>query len=101
MAANSNGPRNLSEAIDRLEKATQTKSEEMKDILGQDYAKIRKALDDLKPHLADITEKVTDQVDIAKKKVETQVQENPLTTLAVAGLAGIIIGWLLGNRKGN
>ena len=98
---NSNGPRNLSEAIDRLERATQSKSQEIKDILGKDYSDLKKALEELKPHLSEITDKVSDHVATTKKNVESRVQENPWTTLAVVGLVGLFIGWIFGfsNRR--
>ena len=92
-------PRSLSEAIERLERVTQSKSQEIKDILGKDYSDLCKAMDDLKPHLAEITDKVTDKLDTAKKSVETKVQENPIATLALAGLAGLFIGWLFGRQR--
>ncbi len=97
--SNNTEPKNLSEAIERLERVTQNKSQEIKDILGKDYADLRKAMDDLKPHLTEITEQVSDRLDNAKKSVESKVQENPIATLAIAGLAGLFIGWLFGRQR--
>ena len=95
-ATNLNGPRNLSEAIDRLEQVTQNKSEEIRHILGKDYSDLKRALDELKPHLTEISSKFTDQVSQTKKSVEAKVQDHPWTTLAVAGLIGLFFGWILG-----
>lgn len=99
MAANHSGstdPKNLSDAIDRLERATQNKSQEFKEILGKEYSDLRRALDDLKPHLDNISEKVTEKVNTAKKDVEAKIHDNPWTTLAVAGLVGLFLGWIFG-----
>jgi ElaB/YqjD/DUF883 family membrane-anchored ribosome-binding protein len=103
MAANTNDPTNLSEAIARLESATQNKSQELKNLLGSDYSEIRKALNDLKSHLGPvgekIGEKVKEQVQDAKKNLETKVQDNPLVTLAIVGFVGLLLGWIFGNLR--
>lgn len=96
-----NEPKTLSEAIERLERATQNKSQEFKEILGKDYSDLRKAIEDLKPHLDELGTRVSNQVSETRKSVETKVQENPWTTLAVAGLIGLVLGWIFGfsNRR--
>lgn len=96
MAGNHSNPTNLSEAIERLEKATQSKSAEIKNILGKDFSELKKALEDLKPHLDEITNKVSDRVSDAKKEVETKIQNHPWMTLAVVGLIGLVLGWIFG-----
>jgi ElaB/YqjD/DUF883 family membrane-anchored ribosome-binding protein len=101
--SNNSEPRNLSEAIDKLEHATQSKSQEMRELLGKDFTDLRKALEDLKPHLNEIQEKVKDQLNDAKKSVEGKIHENPWTSLAIVGLIGLFIGWIFGfgNRRGD
>jgi len=89
-------PKTLSEAIERLERATQSKTQEFREILGKDYSDLRKAIDDLKPYLGDLGSRVTDQVGEAKKSVEAKVQDNPWLTLAVAGVIGLVLGWIFG-----
>lgn len=94
---NGNGqPKSLSEAIERLERATQSKTQEFREILDKDYSDLRRAIEDLKPHLEDLRSRVTDQVGDARKSVESKVQDNPWTTLAVAGIFGLILGWIFG-----
>lgn len=93
---NDTEPRNLSDAINRLEQATQSKSKEFKELLGKDYSDLRKALENLKPYLNEMSDKVTAKVEETKKTVEGSIQENPWTTLAVAGLIGLFLGWIFG-----
>lgn len=96
-AGNGNSePRNLSDAIDRLERATQNKSKEFKDLLGKDFSDLKTALEDLKPYLGEVTDRVTDKVTETKKNVEGRIQESPWTTLAIVGLVGLFIGWIFG-----
>lgn len=101
MAGNRTEPKTLSEAIERLERATQSKTQEFREILGKDYSDLRKALDDLKPLLGEYGSQVNEQVQDARKSVEAKVQAHPWTTLAVAGLIGLVIGWIFGfgNRR--
>ncbi len=103
MAGNHTDPRNLSEAIERLERATQSKSQEFREVLGKDFSDLRKAMDDLKPYLSDLSERVSGQVGEAKKSVEGKIQESPWTTLAIAGLVGLFLGWIFGfsSRRGD
>lgn len=97
MPSNHHGePKTLSEAIERLERATQNKTQEFREILGKDYSDLRKAIDDLKPHLEGLGEQVKSHVGEARKSVENKVQDNPWTTLAIAGIFGLILGWIFG-----
>jgi len=89
-------PRTLAEAIERLERATKNKSQEFKDVLGKDYSELRKAIDDLKPHLEDLGSQVKEKVGETRRSMEAKVQENPWATLAIAGLSGLVIGWICG-----
>jgi len=102
MPSNHHGePKTLSEAIERLERATQSKSAEFREILGKDYSELRKAIDELKPHLGEVGERVSEKVGEARKQVESKVHENLWTTLAIVGLIGLVFGWIFGfsNRR--
>jgi ElaB/YqjD/DUF883 family membrane-anchored ribosome-binding protein len=96
MPSNQGEPKTLAEAIARLERATQSKTQEFRDVLGKDFSELRKAMDDIKPHLEGIGSQVKDQVGEARRSMEAKVQENPWMTLAIAGIFGLVLGWIFG-----
>ena len=94
-----NEPKSLSEAIAKLEAASQTKSQDIKQRLERDYDEIKKALEDLKPHLDEIKAKVEGEVKHAKNQVEEKVKESPWLALGIVGLIAFVIGWIFGGRR--
>jgi ElaB/YqjD/DUF883 family membrane-anchored ribosome-binding protein len=98
MPKNQNDVRNITDAIDRLEKAGQSKTQDLKNMLEDDVEKIKKSLQEITPYLNDIKNKVEEQAHKAKQDVETQVKENPWVALGIVGLVALFIGWLLGHN---
>ena len=99
MSKSSNGPSTLSEAIEKLEAAGQSKAQDFKQILEKDYHEVRKALDDLKPHLDEMKKTVEDEVKKAKGQVELKVKESPWIALGIVGLFAFVIGLFFGSRR--
>lgn len=99
MSKNHNDVRNITDAIERLEKAGQSKTQDFKNMLEDDIEKIKKSLQEISPYLNDIKEKVESQAQHAKKEVETKVKENPWLSLGIVGLIAFFIGWLIGHNR--
>lgn len=93
----------LSEAIDQLESASQSKAQEFKNILEKDYEELKRTIESLKPHLEELRDKVEGQVKSQykekKTEVEEKVKENPWLALGVIGLIAFVIGWILGQSR--
>jgi ElaB/YqjD/DUF883 family membrane-anchored ribosome-binding protein len=93
----------LSEAIDQLESASQSKSKDFKDILEKDYEELKNAINDLKPHLEELRDKVESQVKTQyqdkKNQVEEKVKENPWLALGIINLIAFVVGWILGQGR--
>jgi ElaB/YqjD/DUF883 family membrane-anchored ribosome-binding protein len=93
----------ISEAIDKLEAASRGKSEDFKNILEKDYEELKSAIESLKPHLAELRDKVESQVRTEyqerKEQVENKVKENPWVTLGLVGLIAFVIGLILGQSR--
>lgn len=96
-------PSSLSEAIDQLESASQSKAQEFKNILEKDYEELKSAIESLKPHLEELRDNVEGQVKSQykekKNEVEEKVKENPWLALGVIGLIAFVIGWILGQSR--
>ena len=71
MAKNNQGPTNLSEAIENLEYAGESKLKDFKEILEKDYDKVRQNLDQLKPFLDDLKTNVKVEVKKTKNQVSS------------------------------
>jgi ElaB/YqjD/DUF883 family membrane-anchored ribosome-binding protein len=98
-------PQKLSEAIRRLETTTGNGNS----ALGEDLSTIKRAFEELKPHLSqwrdDATKVAGEALEETSKRakemgrnVDRQVHENPWAAIGVAGLLAFLIGFLLGRR---
>lgn len=74
-------PKNFSEAIEELERATCDRLRDLEETIHK-----------LKPELEE-------QMQRTKTQVEGQMRENPWVTLGIAGLLFFILGFFLGNQK--
>ena len=92
-ASSPSSPSSLSEAIDQLESASQSKAKDFKDILEKDYEELKNAINDLKPHLEELRDKVEGQVKTQYKDKKYQVEEKVKENTAKA------INFLLGKDK--
>jgi ElaB/YqjD/DUF883 family membrane-anchored ribosome-binding protein len=101
MSKSANGPSNLTEAIDRLENASQSKVQDFKEVLEKDLQYVKKAIDDMKPHFDKLKDNVETEVKKAKSEVEMQVKENPWMAVGIVAIFAFFIGWILGNHKKN
>jgi ElaB/YqjD/DUF883 family membrane-anchored ribosome-binding protein len=99
MSKNKTDPSTLSEAIEKLETAGTSKVQDFKQILEKDYLEIRKALDDLKPHLDGLKDKVGSEAAKTKDQVEVQIKQNPWLAIGAVGLLAFVIGWIFGSNK--
>lgn len=99
MSKNHNDVRNITEAIERLEKAGHSKTQDFKNMLEDDIEKIKKSLHEISPYLNDLKEKVETQASQTRKEVEAKVKENPWVSLGIVGLIAFFIGWLIGHNK--
>ncbi len=99
MAKNSDRPSSLSEAIQKLENAGQSKVQDFKEILEKDYNELRKNLDDLKPYLDQLKDNVENEVKKTKTQIEGKMKSNPWVTLGIVGVLAFVIGWVFGQRK--
>jgi ElaB/YqjD/DUF883 family membrane-anchored ribosome-binding protein len=89
----------LSEAIDHLEKAGKEKSNEFKNLFGQDFQEIKEAIEELKPHFEKIKTDVEEEAKKTKSEIEEKVKQNPWLALGIVGLIAFFIGWLMGNSR--
>ncbi len=89
----------LSEAIAKLEKVGQTKTDDLKNILEKDFNELKKTIDDLKPQFEDFKSKVESQVGKSKSDLESQMTKNPWVTLAMVGIIGFILGCFFNSTK--
>ena len=101
MVKGSNGPKSLSEAIEKLESFGSSAAQEFKGILEKDYSEIKKALDTLKPHLSNLQESLEGEVVKKKVQAEKKVRENPWLAIGIVGLFALIIGLFLGASRRN
>jgi ElaB/YqjD/DUF883 family membrane-anchored ribosome-binding protein len=99
MSKNNTEPTSLSEAIARLENASHSKVNDFKDLLEKDYHEIRKALEDIRPHLESLKGSVGTEALKTKNQVEEKIKDNPWATLGAIGLVAFIIGFLFGQHK--
>jgi ElaB/YqjD/DUF883 family membrane-anchored ribosome-binding protein len=99
MSEKKTDPKNLTEAIEILENACQRKVHDFKDIFEKEYLEIRKALDELKPHLKTLKKKIDDEATNTKTQVEDKIKDKPWLALGAVGLIAFFLGWLFGNHK--
>lgn len=90
---------NISDAIDRLEKAGQSKTQDFKHLLEEDVEKIKNSLKEISPYLHDLKDKVEAQAEKAKNEVETKVKDHPWAALGIVGMIAFFIGWLIGHNN--
>ncbi len=89
----------LSDAIEKLEKVSVAKADEVKGILEKDYHELLKTVESLKPHLEQLRTQVEDEVKTKQNEVETRMKESPWLTLGVVGLIAFFLGWIFGRKK--
>jgi ElaB/YqjD/DUF883 family membrane-anchored ribosome-binding protein len=94
-------PRNLSEAIHRLESASKgTGNGHSK--LSEDFETVRKSFEALKEDFFKATgeslEQGREKVKEYSQTVDKQVHENPWWALGIVGLFAFLIGFLLGRK---
>ena len=99
MGKSSESPKTLSEAIERLETAGQSKAKDLKDVLEKDFEQILGALNDLKPFLSDLGETAKQEARERTGKLETKVKESPWIALGVIGFVAFVLGWLIGRER--
>ncbi|MGE0763524.1 MAG: YqjD family protein [Bdellovibrionales bacterium] len=119
MSERKSAPHNLSDAIRRLEKATNGNGQSHSP-LSEDIENIKKALEDLKPHLHKLKndagaaaaetfdstvkhvretfDKSQESVKDMGKELDRRVHENPWWALGIVGLIAFLIGYLLGRK---
>lgn len=88
----------LSDAIEKLESASQSKSQQLKEHLEKDYEEIKTALESMRPYFDEVRQKVEHEAKETKVKVENKVKENPWIAIGIVGLVAFIIGLFLGRR---
>ncbi len=88
----------LSDAIKKLESASNSKSEQVKAHIEKDFEEIKRALDEMRPYFEDIKSKVESETKATKNHLESKVKENPWITIGIFGLVAFFIGLFLGRR---
>lgn len=89
----------LSEAIKKLEGLGQSKTQEWKESIETDYNELRRALDQLAPHLESIKGRIENEAKGAKTQVEERVKENPWVALGIVGILAFVLGWIFGQSR--
>lgn len=89
----------LTEAIDKLEKVSLAKADEVKGILEKDYHELLKTVESLKPHLEQLRTQIENEVKSTQTEVEDRMKNNPWMTLGVVGLVAFFLGWVFGRKK--
>ena len=89
----------LTEAIDKLEKVSLAKADEVKGILEKDYHELLKTVESLKPHLEQLRTQIENEVKSTQAEVEDRMKNNPWMTLGVVGLVAFFLGWVFGRKK--
>jgi ElaB/YqjD/DUF883 family membrane-anchored ribosome-binding protein len=92
-------PTSLTDAIDQLEKASQSRGKDIKDFVEKDFQEIRKAIADIKPYLNNLKTDVNRSISDSQKKVEEQIRENPWAAVGIVGFIAFLFGMLLGNGR--
>ena len=88
----------LSEAIAKLESISQSKTEQIREHIEKDYEDIKSALENMRPYLDEIKNKVEQEAKNTKTRVETKVKENPWVVIGVVGLIAFFLGIFLGRK---
>lgn len=94
-----NSVKSLSDAIAKLESASHSKTQQIKEHLEKDYSELLGALDDIKPYLEDVRKKVEEEAGNTKNEVEARVKDSPWITLGIVGLVAFFIGLFIGRQK--
>ena len=89
----------LAEAIKSLERASESKVQDLKQNFEKDYFELKKTVEDLKPHLEELKTKIHNEVNQVKSEIEEKIKENPWATLTFVGIAAFTVGCLLGNKS--
>lgn len=93
-------PKNLSQAIDELERAASGKTGEFRDRIEKEIHRLEETLKNLKPQIDEIQDRVSEEAKKAKGRVEEEFQKNPWTAVGIVGLIFFVLGFLLANRGG-
>ena len=96
-------PKNFSQAIDELEKtqADPGSGGESGSRLEREIHRIEEILEQVKPHLSDLGDKVGTEAHKARRRVEKEVTNNPLAAIGLVGLLAFVLGYLFGSRRRN
>ena len=85
----------ITEAIEHLENLSRNHKESFEG----EWNEIKKSLESLEPYFDQLKNQAKSEISEKKKMVENQIQKEPLLTLGLVGLLGLLLGWLLGSRK--
>jgi len=93
-------PKNISQAINELEHGSKSNGEssaaDFQARLKSEIKNLEETLTKLRPHLEDISSRVSEEAKKAKSKVENEVQKNPWAAIGVVGLLFFVLGLLFG-----
>lgn len=92
-------PTSLAEAIERLESASQSKSQDIKGQLEKEYNDMKKTLESMKPYFEKFKSTVETEVKEAKNQAEEKIRQHPWYAVGLVGLLMFVIGWLVGHRR--
>ncbi len=90
----------LSEAIEQLESAGKSTAQEFKTVLEKDFSEVKKALENLKPHLIDLQDSLQSEVGKRKSQAEKQLKQNPWMVVGIVALFALVLGLFFGTQTG-
>lgn len=91
----------LSEAIEQLEAAGKSTAQDFKQVLEKDFSEVKKALENLKPHLNDLQDSLQTEVGKRKSQAENQLKENPWIVVGIVALFALVLGLFFGTQRSN